>query len=159
MEEHNEYCKNFDNLRFRDAYGLVDGFGGSDERRGYECCRAPISSGACSVVAWVWLWLWLAEAQRWREQRSACSRLVRWVQPLAIHIMAIMAILMDIMLATIVRTIGIMPIGAPTAIMPIGAPTGIMLITAGFIQDGAYMSATAITGGTVIIKPTRGFIL
>lgn len=101
----------------------------------------------------------VGEAQRWREQRSACSRLVRWVQPLAIHIMAIMAILMDIMLATIVRTIGIMPIGAPTAIMPIGAPTGIMLITAGFIQDGAYMSATAITGGTVIIKPTRGFIL
>ncbi len=92
----------------------------------------------------------VGEAQRWREQRSACSRLVRWVQPLAIHIMAIMAILMDIMLATIVRTIGI---------MPIGAPTGIMLITAGFIQDGAYMSATAITGGTVIIKPSRGFIL
>jgi len=56
---------------------------------------------------------------------------------------------MDIMLAT-VHIIGIMPIGAPTAIM---------LITAGFIQDGVFMSATAITGGTVIIKPSRGFIL
>ncbi len=63
--------------------------------------------------------------------------------------MAIMAILMDIMLAT-VHTIGIMPIGTLTAIM---------LITAGFIQDGVFMSATAITGGTVIIKPSRGFIL
>jgi hypothetical protein len=66
--------------------------------------------------------------------------------------MAIMVILMDIMLAT-VRTIGIMPIGAPTAIM---------LITVGFIQDGVLdTSATAITGGTVIIKiikPSRGFI-
>ena len=91
----------------------------------------------------------VGEAQRWREQRSACSRLVRWVQPLAIHIMDTMAILMDIMLAT-VHIIGIMPIGAPTAIM---------LITAGFIQDGVFMSATAITGGTVIIKPSRGFIL
>ena|SRR5208283_1646578 len=99
-----------------------------------------------------------AEARRWREQRSACSRLVRWVQPLAIHIMVTMAILMDIMLAP-GHIIGIMPIGAPTAIMPIGAPTAIMLITAGFIQDGVYMSATAITGGTVIIKPSRGFIL
>src|SRR5208283_474722 len=90
-----------------------------------------------------------AEARRWREQRSACSRLVRWVQPLAIHIMVTMAIPMDIMLAP-GHIIGIMPIGAPTAIMPIGA---------GFIQDGVYMSATAITGGTVIIKPSRGFIL
>ncbi len=100
-----------------------------------------------------------AEARRWQGQRSACLHLVHWVQPPAIHIMAIMATLMDIMLATIVRTIGIMPIGAPTAIMPIGAPTAIMLITAGFIQDGVFMSATAITGGTVIIKPSRGFIL
>jgi hypothetical protein len=71
--------------------------------------------------------------------------------------MAIMAILMDIMLAT-VHIIGIMPIGAPTAIMPFGAPTAIMLITAGFIQDGVFMSATAITGGTVFIKPSRGSI-
>jgi len=101
----------------------------------------------------------VGEAQRWREQRSACSRLVRWVQPLAIHIMAIMAILMDIMqvatghigMDTIIGIIGIMPIGAPTAIM---------LITVGFIQDGVLdTSATAITGGTVIIKPSRGFIL
>jgi hypothetical protein len=101
------------------------------------------------------------EAQRWREQRSACSRLVRWVQRPAIHIMAIMAILMDIMqvatghigMDTIIGIIGIMPIGAPTAIM---------LITVGFIQDGVLdTSATAITGGTVIIKiikPSRGFI-
>ena len=100
----------------------------------------------------------VGEAQRWREQRSACSRLVRWVQPLAIHIMAIMAILMDITQVAI-HIIGIMPIGAPTAIMPIGALTAIMLITAVFIQDGVFMSATAITGGTVIIKPSRGFIL
>jgi hypothetical protein len=99
-----------------------------------------------------------AQARRWQGQRSACSRLVRWAQLPAIHIMAIMAILMDIMLAT-VHTIGIMPIGAPIAIMLIGAPTAIMLITAGFIQDGVFMSATAITGGTVIIKPSRGFIL
>ena len=100
----------------------------------------------------------VGEAQRWREQPSACLRLAPWAQPPAIHIMAIMVILMDIMLAT-VHTIGIMPIGAPTAIMPIGAPTAIMLITAGFIQDGVFMSATVITGGTVIIKPSRGFIL
>jgi hypothetical protein len=72
--------------------------------------------------------------------------------------MAIMAILMDIMQVAI-HIIGIMPIGVPTAIMPIGAPTAIMLITAVFIQDGVFMSATAITGGTVIIKPSRGFIL
>ena len=90
-----------------------------------------------------------AEARRWREQRSACSRLVRWVQPLAIHIMVTMAILMDIMLAP----------GHIIGIMPIGVPIAIMLITAGFIQDGVFMSATAITGGTVIIKPSRGFIL
>jgi len=101
----------------------------------------------------------VGEAQRWREQRSACSRLAPWAQPPAIHIMAIMDILMDIMQVATTHIIGIMPIGAPTAIMPIGAPTAIMLITAGFIQDGAYMSATAITGGTVIIKPSRGFIL
>jgi len=101
----------------------------------------------------------VGEAQRWREQRSACSRLVRWVQPLAIHIMAIMAILMDITQVAI-HIIGIMPIGVPTAIMPIGALTAIMLITVGFIQDGVLdTSATAITGGTVIIKPSRGFIL
>ena len=100
----------------------------------------------------------VGEARRWQGQRSACSRLVHWVQPPAIHIMAIMAILMDIMQVAI-HIIGIMPIGVPTAIMPIGAPTAIMLITAGFIQDGVFMSATAITGGTVIIKPSRGFIL
>ena len=92
----------------------------------------------------------VGEAQRWRGQPSACFRLAPWAQPPAIHIMAIMAILMDIMQVATRHIIGIMPIGAPTAIM---------LITAEFIQDGVFMSATAITGGTVIIKPSRGFIL
>ena len=72
--------------------------------------------------------------------------------------MAIMAILMDITQVATRHIIAMDTIIGIIGIMLIGAPTAIMLITVGFIQDGVFMSATAITGGTVIIKPSRGFI-
>jgi hypothetical protein len=73
--------------------------------------------------------------------------------------MAIMAILMDIMQVATRHIIAMDTIIGIIGIMLIGAPTATMLITVGSIRDGVLdTSATAITGGTVIIKPSRGFI-